>query len=141
MTVFHDLAMAVIVGVIVSALVFAWDQGTKIRFTTETNKNGSKSYHCTGALFFGSATSFKEIFDIKQDPSHVVIDLKNARVYDHSGLDALQNIIDRYAKVNKTVMLLHVSKECRDLLTKAKNLVDVKIIENLDWHIATDQLA
>ena len=140
-TVFHDLAMAVIVGVIVSALVFAWDQGTKIRFTTETNNNGSKSYHCTGALFFGSATSFKEIFDIKQDPSHVIIDLKNARVYDHSGLDALQNIIDRYAKVNKTVMLLHVSKECRDLLAKAKNLVDVKIIENLDWHIATDQLA
>ncbi|RAP31819.1 sodium-independent anion transporter [Candidatus Marinamargulisbacteria bacterium SCGC AG-414-C22] len=140
-TVFVDLAVAVFVGVIISALVFAWEQGKKITYTTKTDDKGFKHYKLKGALFFGSATHFKDIFDLKHDPEHIIIDFKHARVYDHSGLESIQNIAERYRKLNKKLHLLHVSKECKQLLNKADNIVEVSILKDLNWHISTDKLA
>ena len=140
-TVIVDLAVAVFVGVIISALVFAWEQGKKIQAKVRTNKEGHKIYTLKGALFFGSVTSFKDLFTIAEDPEEVVIDFKQARVYDHSGLEALQNMTERYAKHKKKIHLLNLSKECRDLLKKADNIVEVSVIKDLNWHIAEDSLA
>jgi len=140
-TVIIDLAIAVIAGVIVSALVFAWNQGKQVTATASTTKEGYKSYSLQGGLFFGSVTSFKDLFDFHNDPDHVLIDFKNARVYDHSALEAIQNVADRYRKVTKKVHLLNVSKECNLLLNKADNMVEVSILKGLNWHIADDKLA
>ena len=140
-TVIVDLAIAVILGVIIAALVFAWEQGKKIESTTKTNESGHKIYKLKGALFFGSAFSFKDLFDITNDPEHIVIDFKNARVYDHSGLDAIQNITERYGQVNKKLHLLNLSKECQSLINHADNVVEVSIIKGLNWHLAVDELS
>lgn len=141
-TVFVDLAIAVFVGVIISALVFAYEQGKKIGVQTSLNKKGYKVYELTGALFFGSAKSFKDLFEIQSDPEHVVVDFLNARVYDHSGLEAIQNVTERYGQLGKKLHLLNLSKECHQLLKKAENIVEVSILEDLNWHhIAEDKLA
>jgi sulfate permease, SulP family len=140
-TVVVDLAAAVLVGVIVAALVFAWEQGKNIRAKNFINARGYRVYSLKGALFFGSTTSFKKLFNIKKDPEHIVIDFKKARVYDHSGLEAINNIAERYSQVNKKLHLLNLSKECHTLLNKAENIVEVRIIENLNWHLADDLLA
>ena len=140
-TVFVDLAIAVILGVIIAALVFAWDQGKKIKSTISINKDGHKIYALHGALFFGSVTSFKELFDPISDPNHIVIDFSNFRVYDHSGLDAINNIAKRYSHFNKNLHLLNLSKECASLLDRAHNIVEVSIINDLNWHLSVDKLA
>lgn len=140
-TVLVDLAIAVIVGVIVSALVFAWHQGKRVSASTEINKHGHKVYTLSGGLFFGSASNFKELFELQDDPEHVVIDFKSARVYDHSGIEAIQNISDRYAKNNTKLHLLNLSKECAALIEKADNIVELSVIDSLDWHLAVDELA
>ncbi len=90
-TVMHDLATAVIVGIIVSALVFAWEHGKKIQAIISTDGHGTKVYKLESALFFGSAQSFKDLFDPSTDPQDVVIDFEHARVYDHSGIEAINN--------------------------------------------------
>ena len=138
-TVFADLAIAVIVGIIVSALVFAWEHG-KTMHTKKEEKEGKTIYELDGPLFFGSVTSFKDLFDFKNDQEHVVIDFSNSRVWDHSGIEALQNITERYAQYDKKLHLLNLSKECSQLLGNAKNIVELSIIENLEWHIADDLL-
>ena len=140
-TVIIDLAAAVFIGVIIASLVFAWEQGKKIRGKAITNKDGHKVYTLTGPLFFGSVSSFKALFNIKKDPKYVVIDFKNARVHDHSGLEAIQNITKRYKQKNKKVHLLNLSKECKGLLKKAENVVEVSVIKGLKWHVADDRLA
>jgi sulfate permease, SulP family len=140
-TVIVDLAVAVLVGVIIAALVFAWKQGQNIMADKFVNDRGYRVYKLKGALFFGSITSFKRLFDLTNDPDHIVIDFHKARVYDHSGLEAINNIAERYAQTGKKLHLLNLSKECRDLLDKAENIVEVSIIENLNWHLAEDRLA
>jgi SulP family sulfate permease len=140
-TVFVDLAIAVITGVIVSALVFAWERGKEIGVTTTTTNQGHKVYMLKGALFFGSVTSFKDIFDVHNDPEHVFIDFQDARIYDHSGLEAIQNISERYKPLGKKLHLMNISKECYDLLQKADNVVEVKYMKGVNWHIADDALA
>ena len=92
------------------------------------------------ALFFGSAQSFKDLFDPANDPQDVVIDFAHARVYDHSGIEAINNITERYADQGKFLHLLNLSPECRDLMDKADNIVEISVIEDLDWHIADDLL-
>ena len=140
-TVVVDLAVAVIAGVIVSALVFAWQQGKTI--TSKTNiKDGIKTYRFEGALFFGSVTSFKDAFNYQEDPDLVVLDFKHMRVHDHSGLEAIQNIANRYEQYSKKLRLVHVSSECKQLLVKAPNIVSIDVLEGLEnWHIADDRLA
>ncbi len=138
-TVFADLAIAVLVGIIVSALVFAWEHG-KTMHAKKESKDNKTFYELEGPLFFGSVSSFKELFDFKDDNEHVVIDFKNSRVWDHSGIEALQNITERYAGYDKKLHLLNLSKDCTLLLDKAKNIVELSIIEDLEQHIADDTL-
>lgn len=139
-TVFADLAIAVLVGIIVSALVFAWEHG-KAMHAEKTEENGKTVYRLDGPLFFGSVTSFKDLFDFKGDNEHVVIDFKNSRIWDHSGIEALQNITERYGQNDKKLHLLNLSQDCNQLLDKASNIVELSLIENLEWHhIADDKL-
>ncbi|NNJ69903.1 MAG: SulP family inorganic anion transporter [Kiritimatiellales bacterium] len=139
-TVLQDLAIAVLVGIIVSALAFAWEHGKKIHANIMVDEHGTKVYKLESALFFGSAQSFKNLFDPVGDPQDVVIDFAKARVYDHSGIEAINNITERYADQNKFLHLLNLSKECTELLEKADNIVELSVIEDLDWHIADDRL-
>ncbi len=117
-TVMFDLAVAVIAGIIISALVFAW-QHARIYARTHTEKDGTKVYELDGPLFFGSVTSFNEQFDIKNDPDKVIIDFKNARVMDISGVEAIDAITRKYKEAGKTLLLRHLSKDCKNLLKDA----------------------
>ncbi|WP_297483805.1 SulP family inorganic anion transporter [Sulfurimonas sp.] len=117
-TVFADLAIAVIAGVIVSALVFAWKHA-RIFSKEYMEEDGTKVYELEGPLFFGSATTFSDTFDIKNDPQKVIMDFKNARVMDFSGVEAIDNIVKKYEKEGKTLHLRHLSQDCKKILTKA----------------------
>ena len=140
-TVATDLAVAVVVGVIISALVFAWEHAKHIRIDAREDHKGSTVYAVTGPLFFGSVTSFLERFDPKADNDDVVIDFARSRVADHSGLDAIDTLAERYENAGKTLHLVHLSEECRLLLKKAGNLVEVNVIEDPKYFVAEDSLA
>jgi len=140
-TVATDLAVAVVVGVIISALVFAWEHAKHIRIDAREDHKGSTVYAVTGPLFFGSVTSFLERFDPRQDNDDVVIDFARSRVADHSGLDAIDTLAERYENAGKTLHLVHLSEECRKLLKKAGNLVEVNVIEDPKYFVAEDSLA
>jgi len=139
-TVATDLAVAVVVGVIVSALVFAWQHAKHIYVKHHDSDDGSSIYEVDGPLFFGSVSNFLEQFDVKNDKDDIVIDFQRSRVCDHSGLEAIDTLAERYLNENKTLHLRHLSLECRELLTKAGNLVEVNVIEDPTYHIATDKL-
>ena len=139
--VMHDLASAVILGVIVSALVFAWQHATHIGADVKFNEFGSKIYQLHGPLFFASVTSFKDMFDVNGDPDDVVIDFYYSRVYDQSGLEAINWLAEKYEGNGKRLHLTHLSKECRDLLNKAGDLVEINVSEDPQYHVASDRLA
>lgn len=139
--VMHDLASAVILGVIVSALVFAWQHATHIGADVKFNEFGSKIYQLHGPLFFASVTSFKDMFDVNGDPEDVVIDFYYSRVYDQSGLEAINWLAEKYEGNGKRLHLTHLSKECRVLLNKAGDLVEINLSEDPQYHVATDRLA
>ncbi|OEJ65355.1 SulP family inorganic anion transporter [Magnetovibrio blakemorei] len=140
-TVFTDLAIAVIVGVIVSALVYAWGNASRIQAVTKLNAQGGKEYQLQGPLFFGSVTSFRDLFDPDNDPDDVVVDFRLSRVADHSGLEAIDNLAERYQRREKRLHLRHLSPECRKLLHRAKDLVEVNVIEDPRYFVASDELA
>ena len=140
-TVATDLALAVVVGVIVSALVFAWRAAGHADARTYHNENGSKVYELHGPLFFGSIHSFSNLFEPRNDPDDVIIDFSHTHVHDHSGLEAIDVIAERYSKLGKTLHLKHLSPECKQLLGKAGDMVEVNISEDPHYHIATDRLA
>jgi len=140
-TVATDLAVAVVVGVIISALVFAWQHAKYIRIDAKEDHKGSTVYAVTGPLFFGSVTSFLDRFDPATDNDDVVIDFARSRVADHSGLEAIDTLAERYLNAGKTLHLVHLSAECRMLLKKAKGLVEVNVIEDPTYFIAEDSLA
>ncbi|WP_135079327.1 SulP family inorganic anion transporter [Terasakiella sp. SH-1] len=137
-TVISDLAIAVVVGVIVSALVFAWKAAKRIDVSTEMLPNGSKVYRLHGPLFFGSIASFKELFDPKNDPDDVVIDFVESRVWDHSGLEAIDALADRYLKAGKQLHLRHLSPDCQVLLEKAGDMVEINVIEDPLYGVGVD---
>jgi len=139
--VMHDLASAVILGVIVSALVFAWQHATHIGTDIKFNDFGSKIYQLHGPLFFASVASFKDMFDVNGDPDDVVIDFYYTRVYDQSGLEAINWLAEKYEGCGKRLHLTHLSRECRDLLHKAGDLVEINVSEDPQYHVATDRLA
>jgi SulP family sulfate permease len=139
-TVFTDLAMAVVVGVIVSALVYAWGNATRMHARTGVNKSGGKVYEIEGPLFFGSVQSFRDLFTPDDDPDDVVVDFRNSRVADHSGLEAIDTLAERYTRRDKRLHLKHLSPECRKLLSRARDLVEVNVIEDPRYHVAADQL-
>ena len=141
-TVFEDLAIAVFIGVVVSALVFAWKKGSRIEFHSEIDQKGSKVYRLRGSLFFGSVKNFSDLFNPAEDPDDVIIDFHYARVFDHSGIEAINSLAERYVKLGKKLHLIDLSAECTKLLDTAGDMVDIQIYEDLKhWHIATDQLA
>ena len=140
-TVWQDLAIAVIAGVIMSALKFAWDNAVRIRARKSIKENGTKVYEIWGPLFFGSTQSFAEKFDVKQDPKNIEIDFIESRVSDHSGIEALERIMDKYIDLGKSVTLTHLSPECQGLLKKANPNFDRYIqssIEDPRYHVVTD---
>jgi len=140
-TVFTDLAIAVVVGVIVSALVFAWEHAKHINITTYDDKQGARVHELNGPLFFGSVKNFLELFSPEEDPDDVVIEFQNSRVADHSAIEAIDTLAERYIRAGKTLHLRHLSEECRQLLRKAGDLVEVNVMEDPRYHIADDQIA
>ncbi|MGB5227604.1 MAG: SulP family inorganic anion transporter [Eudoraea sp.] len=136
----HNLALAVLVGVIISALVFAWDNAKRIRARKYTDENGIKHYEIYGPLFFGSVTLFNEKFDVIEDPDEVIIDFKESRVVDMSAIEALNKITERYHKVGKKVHLRHLSEDCRRLLTNADAIIDVNVLEDPTYKLAIDKV-
>ncbi|OED50987.1 sodium-independent anion transporter [Endozoicomonas sp. (ex Bugula neritina AB1)] len=137
-TVLTDLAMAVVIGVIVSALIFAWEHAKHINVEKQEDHKGSTVYKVHGPLFFGSTTSFLEQFNPKNDNKDVIIDFGDSKVSDHSGLEAIDTLAERYLNTGKTLHLLHLSDDCRGLLKKAGNLVEVNVIEDPKYFVATN---
>ncbi|MEM1331257.1 MAG: SulP family inorganic anion transporter [Planctomycetota bacterium] len=135
----HDLATAVIIGVALSALVFAWNKSKYLMADVQINEHGSKIYQLHGVLFFGSVSRFRDLFSPQDDPDDVVIDFYFSRVYDQSGLEAINALADRYQKQGKRLHLRHLSDDCRRLLDKAGDLVEVNISEDPHYHVATDR--
>lgn len=131
----HNLALAVLVGVIISALVFAWDNAKRIRARKYVDDQGVKHYEIYGPLFFGSTAVFAEKFDIQGDPSEIVIDFEESRVADMSAIEALNKLTERYHKVGKKVHLKHLSPDCRRLLKNADKLIDVNVMEDPTYKV------
>ena len=140
-TVATDLALAVVVGVIVSALAFAWEHAKHINVKTYDDEKGSRIYELNGPLFFGSVKNFLDLFNPEHDPDDVIIEFQNSRVADHSAIEAIDNLAEKYIKAGKQLHLRHLSLECRDLLKKAGDLVEVNVMEDPKYHVADDQLA
>jgi len=133
--VLHNLALAVLVGVIISALVFAWDNAKRIRAKKYVDDMGTKHYEIYGPLFFGSTAAFLEKFDMDNDPDQIVIDFKDSRVVDMTAIDALNKVTERYAKLGKTLHIKHLSEDCRLLLANAQGMVEINLIEDPTYRV------
>ena len=134
----HNLALAVLIGVIISALVFAWENAVRIRARKRIDENGVKHYEIYGPLFFGSINAFLDKFDVANDPDEVIIDFTDSRVSDMSAIDALNKITDKYAKAGKKIHLKHLSPDCRKLLKNADALIDVNVMEDPNYIVVKD---
>jgi len=134
----HNLALAVLIGVIISALVFAWENATRIRARKSIDESGVKHYEIYGPLFFGSVSTFNDKFYVLNDPDEVIIDFAESRVADMSGIEALNKLTERYLKVGKKVHLKHLSQDCRRLLANADQLIDVNILEDPSYKVLTN---
>lgn len=140
-TVMTDLAIAVFVGVIVSALVFAWEHARHIHAVSQVDADkNEKTYVINGPLFFGSVSNFLELFDVQNDPNHVIIDFAGSRVVDHSAIEAISVLTDRYVREGKKAHIRHLSRDCRKLLNKAGVLVEINLIEDPSYKVASDIL-
>lgn len=140
-TVIYDLAIAVFIGVILSALVFAWKNATMIRARKRIKEDGTKVYEIWGPLFFGSVQNFNNKFDVKNDPQNVVIDFVESRVSDHSALEAIFNLVNKYEAEGKNIKLKHLSEDCKTLMYKASPKFKEVIIDAIDdprYHLAAD---
>lgn len=135
----HNLALAVLVGVIIAALVFAWDNAKRIRARKYVDEQGVKHYEMYGPLFFGSVAAFNDKFDPQNDPSEVVIDFADSRVVDMSAIEALNKLTERYHKAGKKLHLKHLSPDCRLLLTNAADIIEVNVMEDPNYKVAVDR--
>lgn len=131
----HNLALAVLIGVIISVLVFAWESAKRIRARKRIDEDGVKHYELYGPLFFGSTTAFIDKFDVENDPEEIVIDFADSKITDMSAIDAVNKITDRYLKQGKKVHLKHLSADCRRLLHNAEKIIDVNIIEDPSYKV------
>ena len=134
----HNLALAVIIGVIIAALVFAWDNAKRIRARKFVDDDGVKHYEIYGPLFFGSTTVFAEKFDVRNDPKEVIIDFQESRIVDMSAIEAVNKLTERYLKLEKVVHLKHLSPDCIALLENADKLIDVNVLEDPTYKVVTD---
>lgn len=137
----HNLALAVLVGVIISALVFAWDNAKRIRARKRIDENGAKHYEIYGPLFFGSISAFNDKFDIANDPEEVFIDFGESRIVDMSAIEAVNKITERYSQNGKTVHLTHLSEDCRQLLKNAEGIIEVNVMEDPTYKIPVNRLS
>jgi len=131
----HNLALAVLIGVVLSALVFAWESAKRIRARKYIDDQGVKHYEIFGPLFFGSTTVFMEKFDVLNDPQHVIIDFKESKVVDMSAIDTLNKLTEKYKKEGKKIHLRHLSSDCRQLISNAESVIDVNIIEDPTYKV------
>ncbi len=136
-TVKYDLAIAVIVGVIVSALAYAWNNAKRIHAYKRVDESGAKVYQIEGPLFFGSAEGFAELFDVSSDPERVVVDFDQSRVVDQSALQAIETLAGKYEAAGKRLQLRHLSRDCHRLLTKAGHLM-IDSDDDPDYVVAVD---
>jgi SulP family sulfate permease len=139
-TLAFNLASAVLVGVIVSALVFAWQHARRIRVSTQVDAQGGKIYQLDGTLFFASVSGFQALFAPKDDPQDVVVDFRNARVVDHSAIQAIDGLAERYRVLGKRLHLRHLSADCRALLERAGDMIEVSLAEDPRYRVADDKL-
>lgn len=135
----HNLALAVLIGVIISALVFAWENAKRIRVKRTVDENGAKHYQLFGPLFFGSVTDFNEKFDVLNDPDVVVVDFSESRITDMSAIEAVNKLTERYLKVGKKLHLKHLSKDCLTLLQNADEIIEVNIMEDPTYKVLLDK--
>lgn len=133
--VLHNLALAVLIGVVISALVFSWDSAKRIRARKSVDESGNKVYEIYGPLFFGSTTAFTEKFDIVNDPDTIIIDFKESRVVDMSAIETLNKITEKYKAQNKQVILKHLSPDCIQLLENASGFIEVNIQEDPTYRV------
>ena len=136
-----NLALAVIVGVILSALSFAWESANKIHLITKKDSDGNNIHEVHGTIFFASKDNFLELFNPKEDTQEVFIDFKNSKVLDHSAIQVIDKLASKYKRHKKSLHLQHLSPECRLVLKTAKNLVEVNVLEDPDYRVADDKLA
>jgi SulP family sulfate permease len=139
LTVVFDLAIAVAIGVVIAALVFAWDNALRIRARKYVDDLGVKHYEIFGPLFFGSIAAFQEKFEPSEDPLEVIVDFKESRVVDHSAIEALNQLTERYSKVGKKIRLKHLSHDCIKLLGKAGSMVEVNMYEDPEYTVVTGE--
>lgn len=138
LTVVFDLAIAVLVGVVVSSLVFAWENAKRIRARKHIDGHGVKHYEIYGPLFFGCIELFNSKFDPKNDPDEVVIDFKESRIVDQSAIECVNKLTERYLKNGKNIHLRHLSSDCVKLIKKAEKICDVNVLEDPDYFVAID---
>lgn len=135
----HNLAVAVLLGVIISALAYSWENAKRIRARKHIDEDGVKHYEIYGPLFFGSTTNFASKFDVQNDPEEVIIDFAESRVADMSAIEALNKITERYHRVGKKVHLKHLSKDCVQLLNNAEAIIDVNVMEDPRYKLPVDK--
>lgn len=131
----HNLALAVLIGVIIAALVFAWESAKRIRAKKYVDAAGVKHYELYGPLFFGSVVAFTEKFDVQNDPAEVIIDFKESRIADMSAIDALNKLTERYQKAGKKLHLRHLSPDCHTLLKNAASVIEVNVMEDPEYKV------
>lgn len=136
----HNLALAVLVGVIISALVFAWENAKRIRARKYTDNEGIRHYEIFGPLFFGSVSAFNEKFDVQNDPAEVIIDFKESRVTDMSAIEALNKLTERYRAAGKKLHLRHLSDDCQLLLKNADDIIEVNVMEDPHYKVLVDKV-
>ena len=139
-TVLTDLAIAVLVGVVISALVFAWQHAKHISVMTRIEPTGWKAYYLNGSLFFASTQNFAALFTPREDPADVVVDFAGARVMDHSAIEAIDSLAERYRAQGKRLHLRHLTPDCLELLEKARDMVEVNLLEDPHYHLADNRL-
>lgn len=138
LTVAYDLAIAVISGVVVSALTFAWENALRIRARKHTDESGTKHYEIFGPLFFGSVTLFASKFEVASDPDQVIVDFAESRIMDQSAIEAINKLAEKYEAAGKTLRLRHLSPDCRKLIRRADQLCVANLMEDPDYRVAVD---
>lgn len=137
-TVRYDLATAVLTGVVLAALVFAWENALRIRARKSVDDHGIKHYEIMGPLFFGSTTTFLTKFDVEGDPPEVIIDFAESRIMDQSAIETINKLADRYLRAGKTLHLRHLSADCTSMIQRAGDICDINVLEDPDYTVAID---
>jgi SulP family sulfate permease len=138
LTVIYDLAIAVLCGVIISALIFSWENALRIRARKKVDERGIKHYQIYGPLFFCSTTLFLSKFDVKNDPQEVIIDFEESRIMDQSAIEVINKLAESYHRLGKNVHLRHLSQDCIRLIKKAEKICDVNVLEDPDYFVSID---